>query len=146
MTGTLAAATRGANAACGAARPCVSIPFSCESCHRSSPPYDWPDTESCWCVCSGKVKEWALKAGGMFAIEGGGFVRWEEARDSPEKQRTIKWGQLKKEGRAIEKVIRCYGEDVSRLVDLCRQVRTRWCDLSRRYGSIILFSGCTGWH
>eukprot|EP00286_Rhodomonas_abbreviata_P020362 CAMPEP_0181306638 /NCGR_PEP_ID=MMETSP1101-20121128/10415_1 /TAXON_ID=46948 /ORGANISM="Rhodomonas abbreviata, Strain Caron Lab Isolate" /LENGTH=829 /DNA_ID=CAMNT_0023412725 /DNA_START=205 /DNA_END=2692 /DNA_ORIENTATION=+ len=72
-------------------------------------------------ILRGKVQEWAGKTGAMLATLDGGFVRWDEARGSAEQRRRVKWGQIKKEGRAAEKAIRCYGEDVSRLVDVCRQ-------------------------
>lgn len=52
------------------------------------------------------MKEWAHTTGGMFpTADGGGYVRW-EARGSAER-RTIHWGRLKTEERAIEKAIRC---------------------------------------
>ncbi len=68
-----------------------------------------------------KAQEWAGKSGGMFPTMGGAFVRWEELQGDAELQDSVRWEDLKQEERAIEKVIRCYGEDVSRLVDVCRQ-------------------------
>lgn len=68
-----------------------------------------------------KVQGWAGDSGGMFPAHDGSLVRWESARGSGEERRRVKWGQIKREARAVEKVIRCYGEDVSRLVDVCRQ-------------------------
>ena len=69
-----------------------------------------------------KVKEWALASGGSFpcrmASGAVAYVRWEGTDASSSH---FKWCQLKSTQRAIEKVIRSYGEDASRLVDVCRQ-------------------------
>ena len=69
-----------------------------------------------------KVKDWALASGGSFpcrmATGAVDYVRWEGVDESPWQ---FKWCRLKSTQRAIEKVIRSYGEDASRLVDVCRQ-------------------------
>jgi hypothetical protein len=49
------------------------------------------------------------------------FVLWEDVHDSPEKQKDIQWAKLKTVSRTVEKLIRSYDEDVSRLLDVCRQ-------------------------
>uniref|UniRef100_A0A7S0N255 Uncharacterized protein n=1 Tax=Cryptomonas curvata TaxID=233186 RepID=A0A7S0N255_9CRYP len=49
------------------------------------------------------------------------YVRWEDAQDQPDLLHRIKWAHLKSEDRAIEKALRSYKGDVSRLVDICRQ-------------------------
>jgi hypothetical protein len=49
------------------------------------------------------------------------FVRWNDI-DGTEQQHTIGWAQMKNPVRCVEKLYRSYGGDVSRLVDLCRQM------------------------
>eukprot|EP00961_Rhodomonas_salina_P263588 3562357-Rhodomonas_salina.2 len=61
----------------------------------------------------------------MFPTLDGSFVKWSEAQHDASQQDCVVWNDLKEESRAIEKVIRCYGEDVARVVDVCRQVRMR---------------------
>jgi len=76
-------------------------------------------------ILRAKVQEWALRARGHFRRAGGegteAFVLWEDVCDSPERRKVVQWGKLKGVGRAVEKLIRSYGEDVSRLLDVCRQ-------------------------
>ena len=72
-----------------------------------------------------KVQEWAAVSGGYFPCKaaGGGAAYVRYTHDSlkgpggPEFQ----WCKLKAASRAMEKVVRSYGEDASRLVDVCRQ-------------------------
>ena len=70
-----------------------------------------------------KVREWALSSGGCFPCRLSPvcvtYVRWPgEGAEAPGE---FKWCALKSAQRAIEKVIRSYGQDASRLVDVCRQ-------------------------
>lgn len=51
----------------------------------------------------------------------GELVRWEYAKDNPRLQRRLVFQKLKDSARAIDKVIRFYQRDVSRLLDICRQ-------------------------
>mmetsp|Transcript_31199 Transcript_31199/g.79091 ORF Transcript_31199/g.79091 Transcript_31199/m.79091 type:complete len:245 (-) Transcript_31199:196-930(-) len=82
------------------------------------------------------VIKWASGSNGMFAYksraEGASsensyvntFESWKMAKirfgreDSAE---GVKWAKIKGPGRAFEKVLRSYGGDTSRLLDLCRQ-------------------------
>mmetsp|Transcript_11590 Transcript_11590/g.24890 ORF Transcript_11590/g.24890 Transcript_11590/m.24890 type:complete len:200 (-) Transcript_11590:25-624(-) len=62
-------------------------------------------------------------ANGAFAghedMEKSHFVRFSEIQD--EDQALIKWCKVKSIMRSVEKVVRSYSQDVSRLLDLCRQ-------------------------
>ena len=76
-----------------------------------------------------KVQQWAAASGGLFPCQrphpaSSGrvvFAQFTEADmgSGPDK---FKWCRLKSVPRAVEKVIRAYELDVSRLVDVCRQV------------------------
>eukprot|EP00960_Hanusia_phi_P043227 755942-Hanusia_phi.AAC.5 len=72
-----------------------------------------------------KVQRWALQARGYVSLAGNSdkdtFVLLEEAYKYQDMQSSIKWADIKSETRAIEKAVRCYGGDVSRLLDICRQ-------------------------
>jgi len=68
-----------------------------------------------------KVQSWALLSGGWFPRIGGGFVHWKTVRANPRAQREIMWGELKDRARAIDKVLRFYDGDVSKVLDICRQ-------------------------
>jgi len=72
-----------------------------------------------------KVKGWARRSNGSFQLDNGGrmpeFARWADVCATLEYKRRIKWGRLKNVSRSVEKLFRSYGEDVSRLVDVCRQ-------------------------
>ncbi len=101
------------------------------------------------------MKQWALHANGLFPVvsskagaagekagEGssrakkGGppeFVKWSEAAQDEAKEHSVKWGKIKTVERAIEKLLRSYKADVSRLLDVCRQsiIFDSIADLSR---------------
>lgn len=73
-----------------------------------------------------KVKAWARPAG-LFPVRQldsnprrPEFVRWHEV-EGTEQEGRVKWGRIKSEERAIEKLLRSYDSDVSKLVDLVRQ-------------------------
>jgi len=67
-----------------------------------------------------KVKSWALTSRGCFPLRSeDGFLRYSDAMSCSAQQ--IKWASLKSANRAVEKLVRVYGQDVSRLLDLCRQ-------------------------
>jgi len=72
-----------------------------------------------------KLKHWAVGSKGLFlrkaAASGCERRQWARAAEllSGEEE-DISWGPLKRESRAIEKAFRCYGGDVSRLLDLSR--------------------------
>jgi len=71
-----------------------------------------------------KTKEWAYISEGQFFKVGGGFVNWREAKaqgPAGELMNSIKWAQMKSPSRAVEKLVRAYKGDESRLLDLCRQ-------------------------
>eukprot|EP00293_Proteomonas_sulcata_P015166 CAMPEP_0184303160 /NCGR_PEP_ID=MMETSP1049-20130417/12955_1 /TAXON_ID=77928 /ORGANISM="Proteomonas sulcata, Strain CCMP704" /LENGTH=203 /DNA_ID=CAMNT_0026614617 /DNA_START=71 /DNA_END=682 /DNA_ORIENTATION=+ len=74
-----------------------------------------------------KAKEWALRSGGMFRVRASKvvdqqkYIRWDRCHNNPVMEDKIKWGTVKSVPRAIEKVLRSYGEDVSFLVDVARQ-------------------------
>jgi hypothetical protein len=71
-----------------------------------------------------KVQEWAMHAGGCFQVEGTGeleFVTWSDVCQRPDVVARIKWGKLKSVSRSVEKLLGAYQEDVSRLLDVCRE-------------------------
>jgi hypothetical protein len=71
-----------------------------------------------------KVQEWALQSHGSFQLQTNGdpeFVRWASVCDKSNMLAKIKWGELKSISRSVEKLLRSYQQDVSRLTDLCRQ-------------------------
>jgi len=49
------------------------------------------------------------------------FVRWSEVQHDEMKVQCIKWATLKSPKRAAEKANRVYSQDVSCLLDICRQ-------------------------
>jgi hypothetical protein len=71
-----------------------------------------------------KVKEWALASGGLLpsvATCPSQFLRWNEIVGT-EHENGVAWCGLKSPQRAMEKLHRAYDGDVSRLVDICRQI------------------------
>ena len=70
-----------------------------------------------------KVKDWAVGCSGCFACTSAAGLREYVQYSDIEKNKTfnVKWCRLKTEGRAIEKSIRSYGQDVSRVLDVVRQ-------------------------
>lgn len=51
----------------------------------------------------------------------GSYVKWAEMYANPESESLVQWASIKRVERSVEKLTRVYGEDVSRLVDVCRQ-------------------------
>ena len=95
-----------------------------------------------------KVKIWAEKANGCFRIsegcreeggEGSNFCYWRDAMHDPDKILQIKWPPLKQHRRTVEKLMRVYNNDVSRLVDVSRQsiVFDTFTDLTMCLGEIV---------
>jgi hypothetical protein len=71
-----------------------------------------------------KVQDWAYSCGGCFQLQaewGSEFVRWADVYDKPDIVAKIKWGKLKSVSRSVEKLLGVYTEDVSRLLDICRE-------------------------
>ncbi|EKX30869.1 hypothetical protein GUITHDRAFT_122923 [Guillardia theta CCMP2712] len=73
-------------------------------------------------VLRSKVLQWAaISDGYLRAVKGqgggGGLVSVREDLD----KKSIGWAKLKRVDRAVEKIMRCYGGDVSMIVDICRQ-------------------------
>mmetsp|Transcript_32208 Transcript_32208/g.66671 ORF Transcript_32208/g.66671 Transcript_32208/m.66671 type:complete len:183 (-) Transcript_32208:237-785(-) len=80
-----------------------------------------------------KVMVWGPASGGWFRVrrqiveqEGPGaqlFRRWADAvnEDGSLKVELLEWGGLKKPSRAVEKLVRSYGDKVYKLLDICRQ-------------------------
>ena len=94
-----------------------------------------------------KVQQWAAASNGMFpchSLGKGGPARFAPFSGDTEDLAEgagfdmFKWCRLKSVPRAVEKVIRAYGLDVSRLVDVCRQaiVFEELKDISACLGSI----------
>ena len=78
-----------------------------------------------------KVIEWALASSGCAAllVERGleansvSFQRWEDIIKDADFFSRVKWAKVKNIHRAVEKLYRSYGLEVSRLLDVCRQVK-----------------------
>jgi hypothetical protein len=75
-----------------------------------------------------KVRIWAAASKGCFPSKpvsdhfgGIQYVQYSDIENTEGSSVEIKWGKLKSADRAIEKIIRSYGHEVSRLVDVCRQ-------------------------
>ncbi|EKX46509.1 hypothetical protein GUITHDRAFT_107714 [Guillardia theta CCMP2712] len=74
-----------------------------------------------------KVQELAEESRGLFpALPSGseGLVEcigWREAKEDEELQQRIRWAPMKSVDRAVEKLVRSYNNDVSRLLDVVRQ-------------------------
>jgi hypothetical protein len=67
-----------------------------------------------------RIKRWAGASGGyLCCARSRSRVDYVRLKDSD--QLEVKWSGLKRVSRAIEKSIRSYGQDVSRLLDICRQ-------------------------
>jgi hypothetical protein len=75
-------------------------------------------------ILAAKVRGWAAAAGGLFPyvddatgeVSFEPYAEWREGRGG-----RYKWAGLKSAQRAVEKVVRAYDGDVSRLLDLCRE-------------------------
>lgn len=72
-------------------------------------------------VMKEKVKTWALASRAMIRSSSGGFMRYVDAAGDADLERQLRWGQVKSTSRAIQKQLRNYSGDPSRLVDVCRQ-------------------------
>ena len=72
-----------------------------------------------------KVREWAAITRGCFPRAAEGEPRTRYERYAPgacgDSEQGFEWPGLKSAARAVEKVLRSYDQDVSRLVDVCRQ-------------------------
>ena len=77
-----------------------------------------------------KVQQWAAASCGLFPCQRlkddncVTFAKFAEQNRFCDFREGFKWCRLKSVPRAVEKVIRAYGLDVSRLVDVCRQVKS----------------------
>eukprot|EP00285_Hemiselmis_virescens_P004899 CAMPEP_0173413846 /NCGR_PEP_ID=MMETSP1356-20130122/83005_1 /TAXON_ID=77927 ORGANISM="Hemiselmis virescens, Strain PCC157" /NCGR_SAMPLE_ID=MMETSP1356 /ASSEMBLY_ACC=CAM_ASM_000847 /LENGTH=234 /DNA_ID=CAMNT_0014375939 /DNA_START=67 /DNA_END=771 /DNA_ORIENTATION=+ len=79
-----------------------------------------------------RVKVWAEQSSGMVKLtskmSGGGeaenrrvkFVKWSNAKNDPALMKRVHWTPLKRQNRAIEKLLRSYGMFPSRLLDISR--------------------------
>lgn len=74
-----------------------------------------------------KVQEWG-KERGLFRVRkkfqqqvGTGYKPWREAIEDPATRQMVEWAGLKKPTRAVEKLVRSYGNRVCKLLDICRQ-------------------------
>mmetsp|Transcript_27660 Transcript_27660/g.64297 ORF Transcript_27660/g.64297 Transcript_27660/m.64297 type:complete len:246 (+) Transcript_27660:3440-4177(+) len=76
-------------------------------------------------ILRAKVQEWALGSQGHFRYTDDhgnqDFILWQDVWEDPDKIERIRFAKLKTVGRAVEKLMRSYREDVSRLLDVCRQ-------------------------
>eukprot|EP00281_Chroomonas_sp_CCMP1168_P021744 CAMPEP_0206223420 /NCGR_PEP_ID=MMETSP0047_2-20121206/6477_1 /ASSEMBLY_ACC=CAM_ASM_000192 /TAXON_ID=195065 /ORGANISM="Chroomonas mesostigmatica_cf, Strain CCMP1168" /LENGTH=166 /DNA_ID=CAMNT_0053646297 /DNA_START=230 /DNA_END=731 /DNA_ORIENTATION=- len=65
------------------------------------------------------------KSGGMLQIHASEkvpqFRKWDEIKEDDNLLVSVKWATLKRPDRAIEKIVRSYSQDTSRLLDVCRQ-------------------------
>jgi len=70
-----------------------------------------------------KAQKYAATCEGWFATTVGNdmCVKWTDVVNKPFIKNKIKWGNVKNPERAIEKTLKSYGNDVSYLMDLCRQ-------------------------
>ncbi|EKX30866.1 hypothetical protein GUITHDRAFT_122928 [Guillardia theta CCMP2712] len=74
-----------------------------------------------------KVQELAEESRGLFPALPHGFngsvecIGWREAKEDEELQQRIRWAPMKSVDRAVEKLVRSYNNDVSRLLDVVRQ-------------------------
>jgi len=76
-------------------------------------------------ILQSKVKDLAFRCNGKFPRvtskhEAPEFVLWRDACKDPALIHAIKWPGVKSECRALEKVVRSYGNRVGLLCDLCR--------------------------
>jgi len=99
------------------------------------------------------IKAWAEKSDGMFKLRNRGgvssdasssesepvFVKWNDVKGDADKMQQIVFPTLKRFGRAVEKLLRSYGHDPSKLLDICRHciIFATVSDLTRALGSII---------
>uniref|UniRef100_A0A6U2B612 Uncharacterized protein n=1 Tax=Hemiselmis andersenii TaxID=464988 RepID=A0A6U2B612_HEMAN len=72
-----------------------------------------------------RLKEWADVSQGLFweaSAEGGkrAFVKWSDVKGSVGAARRIHWSPMKRHERCIEKMVRSYDNDPSRLLDISR--------------------------
>jgi len=91
-----------------------------------------------------RVKVWAEATGGLFSCrvadgEEHEFVKWTDAMQDEALMARVKWPGLKRHGRAIEKMLRSYGYDPSRLLDISRNCITfsTMSDLTNALGKIV---------
>ena len=72
---------------------------------------------------------------------------WADAEAEPGLLARVQWARVKSARRAIEKLYRSYGCDVSRLLDCCRQVRAPVVGRWSVAGQIrrMQYVGAAGW-
>jgi len=70
-----------------------------------------------------KLKAWASVSSGMFrCVEGDTeeFLEWNEIKDNPSRLSRVHWTLMKGHDRTMEKLVRSYGNNPARLVDIAR--------------------------
>mmetsp|Transcript_58167 Transcript_58167/g.152916 ORF Transcript_58167/g.152916 Transcript_58167/m.152916 type:complete len:1521 (-) Transcript_58167:439-5001(-) len=76
-----------------------------------------------------KVKSWAFEARGMLPVHKPGdggeaplltYMRWSDICENEELVRSVVWPKIKSTERSLEKILRSYQKDATRLVDICR--------------------------
>mmetsp|Transcript_35360 Transcript_35360/g.86064 ORF Transcript_35360/g.86064 Transcript_35360/m.86064 type:complete len:1624 (-) Transcript_35360:129-5000(-) len=73
-----------------------------------------------------RLKVWAEDTGGMFMLRksedrsGERFVKWADAKNNAALRSQVEWTSLKRQGRAIEKLLRSYQHQPDRLLDISR--------------------------
>ena len=100
-----------------------------------------------------KIGTWALQSQGYFAVSpdtipssteapsavGNHFVKWADAMNDSEMYRKVKWPVLKKSSRMLEKLMRVYQGDASRIADIVRFsiFFDTFTDLTQALGCIV---------
>jgi len=78
-----------------------------------------------------RVKVWAERSAGMVpticnepvggdSVEQKKLMRWSDVKDNREMEERVKWPRMKSHTRALEKLLRVYENDPSRLLDISR--------------------------
>jgi hypothetical protein len=88
-----------------------------------------------------RLKDWAYRSQGWFHVEGDKerFVKWRDVCDDPEAAKHVLWAGLKRHRRTMEKLLRSYNADLSRLLDISRNliVFDNMSDLTMALGIIV---------
>eukprot|EP00285_Hemiselmis_virescens_P015100 CAMPEP_0173381676 /NCGR_PEP_ID=MMETSP1356-20130122/4074_1 /TAXON_ID=77927 ORGANISM="Hemiselmis virescens, Strain PCC157" /NCGR_SAMPLE_ID=MMETSP1356 /ASSEMBLY_ACC=CAM_ASM_000847 /LENGTH=544 /DNA_ID=CAMNT_0014335603 /DNA_START=233 /DNA_END=1864 /DNA_ORIENTATION=- len=89
-----------------------------------------------------RLRVWAEMTNGMFPVSQGNtvvFARWNDIKDDLHLSQQVRWTLIKRHGRVFEKLLRSYGNERARLLDISRNliVFETMTDLTNCLGIIV---------